>query len=120
MDNLHEFLKTKINYILSQQKYEISCYIERIAGTREIADISKEGFYNDCNMVLQFVDNKIIPNTTQEIKELFRGLHIVADEKEIRLIIHTAQFYIGPSKHYSIDINTNSVRIDCRALCRYV
>ena len=109
MDNLHEFLKTKINYILSQQKYEISCYIERIAGTREIADISKEGFYNDCNMVLQFVDNKIIPNTTQEIKELFRGLHIVADEKEIRLIIHTAQFYIGPSKHYSIDINTNSI-----------
>ena len=109
MDNLHEFLNTKINYILSQQKYEISCYIERIAGTREIADISKEGFYNDCNMVLQFVDNKIIPNTTQEIKELFRGLHIVADEKEIRLIIHTAQFYIGPSKHYSIDINTNSI-----------
>lgn len=109
MDNLHEFLKTKINYILSQQKHKISCYIERIAGTKEIADISKEGFYDDCKMVLQFVDNEIIPSTTQEIKELFRGLHIVADEKEIRLIIHTVQFYIDPSKHYSIDIDTNSI-----------
>lgn len=47
MDNLHEFLKTKINYILSQQKHKISCYIEMIAGTKEIADISKEGFYNE-------------------------------------------------------------------------